>query len=207
MPQAPTGDAREDGAAGATDSPDSADGDGPTGGSATGGTPTSDPTTGEPTTGDAPTDGSSSGETPTGGSPTGGGTADDPEKDPETRPTPPDRPAQVPLPGLPRPTLPPGDTDPEIVVGEGALGGPGGGTSTEGTPVQDRSGGGTGGNSGQIIIRPMPPQRGVRSRAHAAAGVAGPGSADTAPDRAAQRLPAAKRLPAVQRRRRGDRRR
>ncbi|WP_263311330.1 RNA polymerase sigma factor [Brachybacterium atlanticum] len=159
VPQAPTGDAREDGAAGATDSPDAADGDGPTGGSATGGTPTSDPTTGEPPTGDAPMDGSSSGETPTDGSPTGGGTTDDPEKDPETRPTPPDRPAQVPLPGLPRPTLPPGDTDPEIVVGEGAAGGPGGGTSAEGTTVQDGSGGGTGGSRGQIIIRPMPPQQ------------------------------------------------
>lgn len=162
VPQAPTGDAREDGAAGATDSPDAADGEGPTGGSATGGTPTSDPTTGEPPTGDAPMDGSSSGETPTDGSPTGGGTTDDPEKDPETRPTPPDRPAQVPLPGLPRPTLPPGDTDPEIVVGEGAAGGPGGGTSAEGTTVQDGSGGGTGGSRGQIIIRPMPPQQGPR---------------------------------------------
>ena len=159
--QAPGGGATEEGAApGSPTAPGGAE-DGATGGTTPDGTPTGTPATDGPSTG-TPSDGDpSDGETPADGSPSGGGTSDDPEKDPATRPTPPDRPAQVPLPGLPRPTLPPGDTDPETVVGEGAAGGPGGGTSAEGIPVQDGSGDGTGGSGGQIIIRPMPPQQGT----------------------------------------------
>ena len=157
--QAPGGGATEEGAApGSPTAPGGAE-DGATGGTTPDGTPTGTPATDGPSTG-TPSDGDpSDGETPADGSPSGGGTSDDPEKDPATRPTPPDRPAQVPLPGLPRPTLPPGDTDPETVVGEGAAGGPGGGTSAEGTPVEDGSG--AGGNGGHIIIRPMPPQQGT----------------------------------------------
>ncbi|MCT1910013.1 sigma-70 family RNA polymerase sigma factor [Brachybacterium paraconglomeratum] len=157
--QAQGGGATEEAAApGSPTAPGGAAESGATGGTTPDGTPTGTPATNGPLTG-GPSDGDPSGdESPADGSPSGGGTTDDPAKDPETRPTSPDRPAQVPLPGLPRPTLPPGDTDPEIVVGEGAAGGPGGGTSTEGTPVQD----GSGGSSGQIIIRPMPPQSGSR---------------------------------------------
>ncbi|MGP5258762.1 sigma-70 family RNA polymerase sigma factor [Brachybacterium paraconglomeratum] len=152
--QAQGGGATEEGAAPVSPAAPGGAEDGATGGTTPDGTPATDgPSKGTPSDG-----GPSGGETPADGSPSGGGTTDDPAKDPETRPTSPDRPAQVPLPGLPLPTLPPGDTDPEIVVGEGVAGGPGGGTSTEGTPVQA----GSGGSSGQIIIRPMPPQSGSR---------------------------------------------
>ncbi|WP_010549374.1 sigma-70 family RNA polymerase sigma factor [Brachybacterium paraconglomeratum] len=179
--QAPGGGATEEGAApGSPTAPGGAE-DGATGGTTPEGTPTGTPATDGPSTG-TPSDG----ETPADGSPSGGGTSDDPEKDPATRPTPPDRPAQVPLPGLPRPTLPPGDTDPRDRGRRGRR-----------RRARRRHLGGGHSRPGRLRGRHRRQRRadhhqadaaaaGDRSRAHAAAGVQGAGSADTAPDQAPQ---------------------